>query len=231
MHPQSSHVVTVRSLVANAFVIRSERTAIVDTGNPGNAPRIVRQLERLGIEPRSISLILLTHGHVDHFGSIHALKAATGAPVAIHAADAPALRAGVNPPIVPRCATGHVLKPFFQHRRIAPCEPDLLVDETTDLSTFGIDGRIFETPGHTPGSISLLLAGGELLAGDLLLGGYLGGHVAAGRPGLPYFYDDRAELVASVRRVLTLPVSRMYVGHGGPLAPAAVAHFLDRQGE
>ena len=135
---------------------------------------------------------------------------------------------GANPPIVPRCATGHVLKPFFQHRRIAPCPPDLRVDETTDLAPFGLAARVVATPGHTPGSISLLLESGELLAGDLLVGGYLGGHVAAGRPGLPYFYDDQAQLTGSIRRVLELPLSRIYVGHGGPLEPADVAHFCGR---
>ncbi len=187
---------------------------------------ISRGLDRLGIAPSAVSLILLTHGHLDHFGSVHELKAATGAPVAIHAADEHALAGGFNPPLVPRCATGHLLKPFFQHRRIAPCKADFLIDESTDLAAFGVPGRIIATPGHTPGSISLLLAGGELLAGDLLLGGYLGGHLAPSRPGLPYFYDDRAQILSSVRRVLELPLSRIYVGHGGPLEPAATVRMF-----
>ncbi len=213
---------SIKSLVANAFLVCAERTMIVDTGNPGNASRILRRMAQLGVAPRSVSLILLTHGHLDHFGSVHELKAATAAPVAVHPLDAPALRAGINPPLVPHCATGQVLKPFFQHRRIAPCEPDLLIDETFSLESFGVPGRIVATPGHTPGSISLLLASGDLLAGDLLLGGYLGGHIAPRRPGLPYFLDNLTQTLGSIQRILGLPLTRVYVGHGGPLAPADI---------
>jgi hydroxyacylglutathione hydrolase len=222
MATDNIQVVTIKSLVASSFLVRARRTVIVDTGNPGHAPRILRRLTQLGIAPHSVSLILLTHGHLDHFGSVHELKAATGARVAIHPLDAPAVRAGINPPIVPSCSMGHMLKPFFQHRRIAPCEPDLMIDESFSLESFGVPGQIVHTPGHTPGSISVLLSGGELLAGDLLLGGYLGGHIAPQRPGLPYFLDDLQQTRRSIQEILALPLTRVYVGHGGPLEPEAI---------
>ena len=72
-------VTPIRSLVANAYLLQADRTVLVDTGNPGNAPRILQAMNRAGVRPRDLALILLTHGHLDHFGSIHELVAATGA--------------------------------------------------------------------------------------------------------------------------------------------------------
>ena len=52
------------------------------------------------VNPDTLSpdFILITHGHTDHFGSARDLRARTGAPVAVPAADSVALRRGVNPP-------------------------------------------------------------------------------------------------------------------------------------
>jgi hydroxyacylglutathione hydrolase len=48
-------------------------------------------------------------------------------------------------------------------------EPEILVDEEMDLLEFGVNGRIVHTPGHTSGSISLLLDSGEAFVGDLAI--------------------------------------------------------------
>jgi glyoxylase-like metal-dependent hydrolase (beta-lactamase superfamily II) len=219
-------VITVQSLISNAFIIRGDRTVIVDTGVPGREAAMLQTLDRHGILPSSVSLILLTHGHLDHFGSALALKQATGAPVAIHTADAHCLRSGTNPPLKPSCAMGHVFKPFFQNRTIAPFEPDIVIDQERGLGEFGIDARVVFTPGHTPGSVSVMLADGQWIVGDLLIGGYLGGVIAPGLPGLPYFFDDEEQLRQSIRAMVALGPTQIHVGHGGPLDPKRVARLV-----
>lgn len=83
----------------NAFLIRGEAGCVlVDTGNPGKAERILERLAKRDVAPDDIRLILLTHGHTDHFGSAAALRERTGAPVAIHALDADAVRQGIHQP-------------------------------------------------------------------------------------------------------------------------------------
>lgn len=216
-------VVPIKLLMSNLFVVQQQRTVIIDAGSPGNGRSILRILERHGIGPDEVSLILLTHGHVDHFGSALELKRATGAPIAIHAADAHALRLGHNPPLQPTCLFARLLQPYLnwtQHTE--PFEPDLLIDENTRLDVFGVSGRILLTPGHTAGSISVLLSNGELVAGDLLMGGMLGGYLSERNPGLTYFIDDLAQNLASIASVLELPLTTIHVGHGGPLDPERV---------
>jgi hydroxyacylglutathione hydrolase len=48
-------------------------------------------------------------------------------------------------------------------------EPDILTDEGMDLLAFGVNGRIVHTPGHTAGSISLVLDSGEAFVGDIAI--------------------------------------------------------------
>jgi glyoxylase-like metal-dependent hydrolase (beta-lactamase superfamily II) len=223
-------VLRIRLPIVNVYVVRQARCVLVDAGTPGSADRILRGLARHGIAPREISLLLLTHGHMDHFGSARELRERTGAPVAIHAADVGPLAAGHNPPLKPINVTARLLAPFFK-RQIAPFQPDFTINTETQLERFGIAGRVIWTPGHTAGSVSILLADGELIAGDLLMGGYAGGYVRPSVPGYPYFLDDLGQTHASIEKILSLPLSRVHVGHGGPLAPAAIRNRFARQAE
>jgi glyoxylase-like metal-dependent hydrolase (beta-lactamase superfamily II) len=79
------------------------------------------------------------------------------------------------------------------------------------------------TPGHTPGSISVLTQANEMIVGDLLMGGYLGGWFLPTRPGLHYFADDLDRLQVSVHRLLELAPRLVHPGHGGPLDLEAIS--------
>ncbi|MGW7463857.1 MBL fold metallo-hydrolase, partial [Streptomyces xantholiticus] len=53
----------------NTYLVLGRRAVVVDAGTPGNGRRIYDQVARHGVDPRDIALIVLTHGHIDHFGS------------------------------------------------------------------------------------------------------------------------------------------------------------------
>jgi len=214
---------TLRLRLSNAFLIRGERPILVDAGSPGEADRIIAAIRGKGVEPHTLALILLTHGHLPVTGSAGELRRRTGAPIAIHAADAEMLRMGHNAPLRPTCFTARLAAPIVQGGRGEPTHPDLILDGERSLRDIGVDGRIIETPGHTAGSISLLLAGGDAVVGDLLMGGYLGGLVRRRVPNVAYFQDDDDAARQSLRMILGSGARKIYVGHGGPLAAEQVA--------
>ena len=125
-------VFSVRSSFVNAYIVRGERAIIIDTGFPGFGEKILARMEEHGIKPGDVSLILITHGHHDHYGSAAFLKEKTGAPVAIHKEDAGALRTGVNPPLYPVGVMGKVMEVIsgmIKTPKALGIEPDILIED------------------------------------------------------------------------------------------------------
>jgi hydroxyacylglutathione hydrolase len=225
MHAIAPAIIPIHLPFVNAYLVRGERWIIVDSGAPGDAPAILKVAAQHGIEPTQIGLILLTHGHVDHFGSAADLRAATGAPIAVHVADSDMLRTGRNPSLISYGIEARMIRPFLPWAT-KPVVPDRTFDSDFDLTKYGIDGKIVPTPGHSPGSITLVLSDGSAFTGDLVRGGYLGGRVRANLPNPAYFVDNIDQMRISLTMVLSLPVERLFVGHGGTLAPKDVANRL-----
>lgn len=110
-----------------------------------------------------------------------------------------------------------------------PVEPDLVVDEApVALTQYGIDGHVQASPGHTPGSLSVLLSDGSALVGDMLAGGILlGGIVRAGRAKPPPFEEDASMAAREIRRLAATGVQTFYLGHGGPVTVKEATRHAD----
>jgi glyoxylase-like metal-dependent hydrolase (beta-lactamase superfamily II) len=218
----------INLLIANVYLIIGAKPVLVDTGAPGGAGRIQKALAQRGVQAKELALILLTHGHFDHAGSAKALRDALGVPIAVHQGDAAMVEQGDNGPLVPLGLEANLMAPMAG----SPWpgfKPDVLLDDQSDLSAYGLDARLLHTPGHSPGSISLLFPNGDAIIGDILRGGWLGGVIAPARPARPYFLPELAQvstLRQSIQRVLDAGARRLYVGHGGPLDAEAVRRWL-----
>lgn len=226
-------IVTVPILprgMVNSFLLIGERPVVVDTGVPGSAPKVLAALAREGFAPSDVSLILITHRHVDHIGSTAAVKRATGAPVAVHARDAEWLRRGNGGTRPPTGWGGRLLDlTGLPSQRAEPCAPDLVIDRDFALGPYGVDGgTVLHTPGHTPGSVSAIFPNGDVLAGDLVIGGIsvLGGVAHLGHARKPPFEDDAAAVRQSLTDLLDRGANRFFVGHGGPLTASAVRRYI-----
>jgi glyoxylase-like metal-dependent hydrolase (beta-lactamase superfamily II) len=206
----------IRLRISMAYVLVGHRAVLVDTGSAGEEERILRGMRRFNLDPQRIALLLHTHGHTDHAGSTRALQSRLRVPAAVHTSDAPKLRAGDSGPLVPLRFSSRILS-LFLDPRFPPVEPDLLIEEGYSLAEFGIPATVLHTPGHTPGSISILFEDGRAIAGDLMMGGSLGGAFHPLDPGYHYFAEDLTELRRSIRKLLDRGAKTIYLGHGGPL--------------
>ena len=198
----------------NVFFIKGKRVAIVDAGPPGAGKKILNALSKHYIKREEVSLIILTHAHFDHFGGAPTLRRALSAPLAVHRADAIYLERGENAPIIPLGLFGKFLITIFRNwaKRKLAIPYEILIENNLDLSKFGINAYILPTPGHTKGSISVILPDGEAIIGDLLAP-----HpIFRWRPNLPLFAQERDLILESIKMLLSLGIKKFYAAHGGP---------------
>ena len=177
----------------NCYLVVDEAAgecAIVDPGE--EAGLILHKVQESGARPVAI---WITHAHLDHVLGLARVKAETGAPVWLHAADQPLYDA------VPRQAAAYGLS----------CEPLPPPDRAWvhgDVARVGsLRFEVRHAPGHAPGHV-VLVGDGHVLGGDVLFAGSIG---RADLPG-----GDFETLLASIEReLLSLPDDTIvHTGHG-----------------
>lgn len=214
--------------MVNAYLLIGRRPVLVDCGTPGTADRIYDQITAAGVDPTDLEMIVITHGHVDHFGAAAELHRRTGAPVAAHRADLTAYMAGHSDPRQrqPIGISGHLFsRTPPPNAKTEPVPLQIVLTGELSLEDRGIDGRIIPTPGHTAGSVSVLLDQGDVIAGDLISGGFVG--LLRYRPSQPPFHDNPAQALTSVRAVMRTEPHTLHIGHGGPMSAERVNRWLE----
>jgi glyoxylase-like metal-dependent hydrolase (beta-lactamase superfamily II) len=206
---------------SNAYLIRAPRPILIDAGSPGDLPALESALASQGLRVENLALAVLTHGHADHAGLGAALRRA-GVSVVLGAGDAGMAASGRNDDLVPTGLLARVLK-WLVPGGYEPFAPDLVVDAPLDLGPWGLAGRVLPFPGHTPGSLALLLDNGVAFAGDMALGGFFGGALLPARPGEHYFQPDPAANRRNLGALLAAGAVTLCLGHGGPVAASRVA--------
>ena len=186
------------SIAANCYIVASETTKrgmIIDPGV--KAKYISEAVEELNI---SVSLIVLTHVHIDHFSALDIVKNNTKAQLAVF--DTGNIKA---PPKVSQVIKGFSFVPFE-----LPIKPDILLNDGDTVDIDDLHFSVLYTPGHSSDGISLW-GHGVVFSGDTLFRRRIGILL----PGL-YPGHDHKQLKESIReKLLTLPDETIvYPGHG-----------------
>lgn len=200
------------SAASNIYLVTGDRPILIDTGMPRTERAVLRYLESIRMAPSSLAAIVLTHHDIDHIGSAAALHDATSAPIWAPHGDLPYIRGELR---------RHGLKRYL---------PTLLRPFVGALRSFEVDRElregdrlpggftVIETPGHTPGHISLYRPG-LLIAGDLVSTRPDGprGKKASVTPSARAMSSDLNQVAESMRRAAGLECACIAAGHGRPI--------------
>jgi hydroxyacylglutathione hydrolase len=208
-----SQVVPINLGMVNAYLIKSRKPILVDSGLHGSSDKILKRISSEGINPKDVSLIIITHAHSDHTGSLKELEEATGAKVAAGKRDSDYLAHGMNFPVYSRNPLFKIVSWFLPRINVdGGVTPDIIIDSETELGEYGVQGKIIPTPGHTQGSLSVVLDSGEAIVGDLVSGGFF----RKKKLQYPHFIHNQRILEESIKKIIDHNPRIIYTGHGGP---------------
>ena len=156
-------IIPFQSGINTCYIIRDRAAILFDGGSFNKVGEFPKALSKHNMEADEIKLIVLSHGDFDHVGGAKELKELTGADIAIHENDRKNLEEGIfhwPQGVTPWGRLTHSLfSPILRKRIVTQAvKADLVLgDNEQSLAEFGVDGKIIFTPGHTAGSVSVLL--------------------------------------------------------------------------
>ncbi len=177
----------------NSYLIDGPTRVLIDPGHVRMFNHVQTGLKALNLEITDIDLIICTHMHPDHIEAAQLFKN-TSALIALHEKEWRMIR---------KMGGKLMASMGMDYKSIMP---DILLKEG-DLSVHGINLTVLETPGHSPGSVSIYWKEqGVLFTGDLIF------KEGVGRTDVPGGNGD--SLKRSIKRMGTLDIEWLLPGHG-----------------
>lgn len=186
---------TLGSLDTNCYLILDDETRKVTVIDPADEGEFIS--EKIQRNNLTLEKIILTHAHFDHILAILTLKLNFNAPIIMHKKDLFLYKKAIS-------SAKHWL-----NRKIEPLPvPDQFIQGGDQITVGSTTLQIIETPGHTPGSISLHNKNkGILFTGDTLFKN------AVGRT--DFEYSKPLDMVDSLKKLANLPPETIILpGHG-----------------
>ena len=209
-------------LVNWTLVTDEHGVMLIDAGFPGSRDDVLASLGQLGFGIADLRAILLTHAHIDHFGSAIWFATMHGTPVFCHAAEVGHSKREYLEQASPADIIPHAWQPRWLKWSVAITRKGGMVRDgipTTAALTEGVAAglpgtpKAIPTPGHTSGHCSFVVDG-VLVSGDALVTG----HPVAPRRGpqlLPALFNhDQDGCVRSLAALGKLDTDVLLPGHG-----------------
>jgi glyoxylase-like metal-dependent hydrolase (beta-lactamase superfamily II) len=198
-------------------LFEADRLIIIDAATPGRARAVWQYLASMGYPPEAVDEIWLTHGDIDHMGSIAALKAGSRATVIAHRAEVPLVQGSADRELGPLPLSGAYQRLFnwsIRHLfRYQPTPVDRPVEDRENLGGW----QVIHSPGHTPGSVCFYHPGRRLIiVGDAI-------NHRQGRLGAPppLFTPQMSHAYSSIHKIAALDFEVCCFGHGPPILSGA----------
>jgi len=167
------------------YAIVGDKVMLLDTGVSGSAEKIFEYLKTIGKNPKDIKMVLLSHSHPDHIGSLATIKKETGCVVAAHSGEKDWIE-----DVALQCRMRPV--PGFNSFVEGSVKVDRLIQDMERIEVEkGITLTAIYTPGHSDGSLSFYFEQEKILfCGDAVL-----------LPGQMPVYENIKDSIASVKKL------------------------------
>ncbi|PKL66599.1 MAG: Zn-dependent hydrolase [Methanobacteriales archaeon HGW-Methanobacteriales-1] len=197
---------------SNSFLVSSnDKFFLIDTGRASSWKKLSKNLDGI-LGENQLSCLILTHTHFDHCENATKIKEKYNCKVIVHECEANYLKNGDSPlpkgtNILTRFLINFIGKRIQSRYNYDPVHLDIAVDEKFDLNKFGFQAYIIPTPGHSPGSISLIIDDELAIVGDAMFGVFKWSVY-------PPFADDTQLMIQSWGKLLETGCVTYLPGHG-----------------
>lgn len=229
----NQQIFCIRTLKSNAYVVKKdEKYLLIDTGIRCSFYKIKNKLDELGVNEENLEALILTHTHYDHVGSAHLIKRMYNTQIIVHERESTFIEEGNAPEnrgslFITRLVEKSMQRSLTRMRKYQGVEKDVVVSDYYALKELGFDGIILHTPGHTIGSLSVVLEDEIAIVGDTMFG-IIKGSI------FPPYAMDVGILLDSWRKLLDTGCDVFLPGHGLMNTKACVEgaynKFIKKQG-